>query len=400
MSRKRFSKDGLVFGVGLNVLVLGIVSLLADMSTEMVYPLIPLFLVNVLGATFIDVGLIEGVAESTASILKLVSGFLSDRFGKRKPLVYSGYAIAAIAKPLLALTTVWQQVLAIRFFDRLGKGIRGSARDAIVSESKSLGAGRSFGFQRSLDTLGAVIGPLIAVALFGILSFRGLFLLAFIPGIVAAVLVVFFVKETAVVPRSKQSYKLSFSSFDANFRIFLLGLGLFFIGNSSDAFLFLRAQNLGIPILVVPLLYLLMNVIYAVSAFPFGIVSDRIGRKAVLLMGFAVFFIVYLGFALASSALVVWILFLVYGLYYGLTDGVSKALVSDLAPPHLKATAFGTYYFVVGAVAFPASLIAGTLWQTVGSTFAFLYGALMAVAGVVIIGFFVHSDQPTNQSVT
>jgi len=396
MFGKRFSKDGLTFGVSMNVLVLGIVSLFADISTEMIYPLIPLFLVNALGATFIDVGLIEGVAESAASVLKIVSGYLSDRFGKRKAFVFSGYAIAAIAKPLLAFATVWQQVLAIRFLDRFGKGIRTSARDAIISESKSLGMGRSFGFQRSLDTLGAVIGPLIAVALFGILSFRGLFLLAFIPGIIAAALVVFFVKETAVGPRSKQSYKVSFRSFDANFRVFLLGLGLFFVGNSSDAFLFLRAQNLGVPTLVVPLLYLLMNVIFAVSAFPFGIVSDKIGRKAVLLMGFAIFFIVYLGFAFASSALVVWILFPAYGLYYGLTDGVSKALISDLAPPHLKATAFGTYYFVVGAVAFPASLIAGALWQTVGPTFAFLYGAFMAVAALLVIGLFVRNDRPTS----
>ena len=395
MFGRRFSKNGLVLGVSLNVLVLGIVSLFADMSTEMIYPLIPLFLVNVLGATFIDVGLIEGVAESTASILKIVSGYLSDRFGKRKPLVYSGYAIAAIAKPLLAFATVWQQVLAIRFLDRFGKGVRDSARDAIVSESKSLGAGRSFGFTRSLDTLGAVIGPLIAVALFGILSFRGLFLLAFIPGILATALVVFFVKETAVSSRSNQRYKISFRSFDANFRIFLVGLGLFFVGNSSDAFLFLRAQNLGIPTLLIPVLYLTMNVIYAVSSFPFGIISDRIGRKAVLIAGFGIFFIVYLGFAFAPSALVIWILFPVYGLYYGLTDGVSKALVSDLAPPHLKATAFGTYYFVIGVVALPASLIAGTLWQTVGPTFAFLYGAVMAVIAVLIIGLFVRSDRLT-----
>ena len=396
MFGKRFHKDGLIFGVSMNVLVLGIVSLFADMSTEMVYPLIPLFLVNALGATFIDVGLIEGVAESAASILKIVSGYLSDRFGKRKSLVYAGYAIAAIAKPLLAFTTAWQQVLAIRFLDRFGKGIRSSARDAIISDSKSLGAGRSFGFQRSLDTLGAVIGPLIAVALFGILSYKGLFLLAFIPGILATALVVFFVKETAAGPRSKQLYKVSFRSLDANFRTFLLGLGIFFIGNSSDAFLFLRAQNLGVPTLVVPLLYLFMNVIYAVSAFPFGIVSDRIGRKAVLLMGLVIFFIVYLGFAFASSALVIWVLFPLYGLYYGLTEGVSRALVSDLAPPHLKATAFGTYYFVVGVVAFPASLIAGALWQTVGPTFAFLYGAFMAVAALLVIGFFVRNDRPIN----
>jgi MFS family permease len=393
MFRRRFSKDGLVLGVSLNVLVLGIVSLFADMSTEMIYPLIPLFLVNVLGATFIDVGLIEGVAESTASILKIVSGYLSDRFGKRKPLVYSGYAVAAIAKPLLALATAWQQVLAIRFLDRLGKGIRDSARDAIVSESKSLGVGRSFGFQRSLDTLGAIIGPLIAVALFGILSFRGLFLLAFIPGIIATALVVFFVKETVVGSRSNQRYKVSFRSFDSNFRIFLLGLSLFFIGNSSDAFLFLRAQNLGVPTLLVPVLYLAMNVIYAVSSFPFGIVSDRIGRKTVLIIGFGIFFAVYLGFALASSALIIWFLFPIYGLYYGLTDGVSKALVSDLAPLHLKATAFGTYYFVIGVVALPASLIAGTFWQVVGPAFAFLYGAVMALIAVLIIGLFVRTGR-------
>ncbi len=394
MRARKLSKDGLVLGVGLNVVVLGVVSLFADMSTEMIYPLIPLFLVNVLGATFIDVGLIEGVAESTASILKIASGYLSDRFGKRKPLVYTGYAIAAFAKPFLAFATAWQQVLVIRFADRFGKGVRDSARDAIVSESKSLGVGRSFGFQRSLDTLGAVIGPLIAVALFGILSYRGLFLLAFLPGIIAAFRVVFFVKETAVGRRDSKVYKVSFKSFDTNFRVLLLGLGLFFIGNSSDAFLFLRAQNLGINALLVPVLYLIMNVVYAASSFPFGIISDKIGRKTVLLLGFGLFFVVYLGFAFASSWVWIWILFPVYGLYYGLTDGVSKALISDLSPPHLKATAFGTYYFVIGVVALPASLVAGTLWQTVGPTFAFLYGATMALVAILIIGVLVKGGQP------
>ncbi len=393
MRARKFSKDGLFLGVGLNVVVLGIVSLFADMSTEMIYPLIPLFLVNVLGATFIDVGLIEGVAESTASILKIVSGYLSDRFGKRKPLVYTGYGIAAFAKPLLAVATAWQQVLVIRFVDRFGKGVRDSARDAIVSESKSLGVGRSFGFQRSLDTLGAIIGPLIAVVLFGILSYRGMFLLAFIPGIFAALLVVFFIKETAVAAREGEVYKVSFKSFDSNFRVLLLGLGIFFIGNSSDAFLFLRAQNLGINALLIPVLYLIMNVVYAISSFPFGIISDRIGRKTVLLLGFGIFFAVYVGFAVASSWVWIWILFPAYGLYYGLTDGVTKALISDLAPQYLKATAFGTYYFVIGVVAFPASLIAGTLWQTVGPTFAFLYGAVMAFLAILVISFFVRAEQ-------
>jgi MFS family permease len=399
MLAKRLFRRKFVFGVSTNVVVLGIVSLFADMSTEMIYPLIPLFLVSVLGATFIDVGLIEGVAESTASILKIVSGYVSDKFGKRKPLVYSGYALAAIAKPLLAFATAWQQAFAIRFVDRLGKGVRDSARDAIVSESRGLGVGRSFGFQRSLDTLGAVIGPVIALTLFGMLSFRGLFLLAFIPGALATVLVIFFVKETAGKQGSKELYKISFSVFDRDLRVFLLGLGLFFVGNSSDAFLFLRAQNLGIPTLVVPALYLIMNIIYAISSFPFGIVSDKIGRKAVLLIGFAIFFAVYIGFALASSALVVWILFPLYGLYYGLTDGVSRALVSDLAPAHLKATAFGTYYFVVGVVALPASLIAGAIWQTVGPAYAFFYGAVMASAAALTIGLFVHSDGPLKQRV-
>jgi MFS family permease len=392
MVSKWFSKDALIFGVSFNVLILGIVSLFADMSTEMIYPLVPLFLVNVLGASFIDVGIIEGIAESTASIFKIVSGYISDRFGKRKPLVYSGYGISAIAKPLLALTTAWQQVLGLRFIDRLGKGVRDSARDAIISESGGKGTGRSFGFQRSLDTLGAVIGPLIAASLFIYLSYRGLFLLAFIPGLFATLLVAFFVKDTAVGMQDGRVYQISFRSFDRNFKILLVGLGIFFIGNSSDAFLFLRAQNLGITAVFIPILYLISNLMYALASFPFGILSDKVGRKRVLLLGYSIFFIVYLGFALANSSLLMWMLFPVYGLYYGLTDAVSKALVSDLAPKTLKATAFGTYYTIIGIVALPASLIAGTLWQILGPPYAFFYGAAMSAAAIITIGLFVKKD--------
>jgi len=389
MIRKKFSRDRFIYGVSFNVLILGLVSLFADMSTEMIYPLVPLFLINVLAASFIDVGIIEGIAESTASIFKIISGYISDKFGKRKPLVYSGYGIAAIAKPLLALTTAWQQVLGLRFIDRLGKGVRDSARDAIISESGGKGAGRSFGFQRSFDTLGAIIGPLIAASLFIYLSYRGLFLLAFIPGLFATLLVVFFVKDTVVGTSDAHLYQISFKSFDRNFKILLIGLALFFIGNSSDAFLFLRAQNLGITMLFIPVLYLTSNLIYALTSFPFGILSDKIGRKKVLLLGYGIFSLVYLGFALANSSILMWTLFPVYGLYYGLTDGVSKALVSDLAPTALKATAFGTYYTVIGIVALPASLIAGTLWQAFGPQFTFFYGAIMSIAAIITIGLFV-----------
>jgi len=389
MIGKQFNKDRFILGISFNVLILGVVSLFADMSTEMIYPFVPLFLINVLGASFIDVGTIEGIAESTASIFKVVSGYISDKFGKRKPLVYSGYGISAIAKPLLALATVWQQVLGLRFIDRLGKGVRDSARDAIISDSGGKGAGRSFGFQRSLDSLGAIIGPLIAASLFIYLSYRGLFLLAFIPGLFATLLVVFFVKDTAVGMSDGRVYQISFKSFDKNFKILLIGLGLFFIGNSSDAFLFLRAQNLGITTLFIPILYLLSNLVYALTSFPFGILSDKIGRKKVLLIGYSIFFLVYLGFALAHSSILMWALFPVYGLYYGLTDGVSKALVSDLAPKTLKATAFGTYYTVVGIVALPASLIAGILWEKFGPPYAFFYGAIMSIAAIITIGLFV-----------
>ncbi|HYA61221.1 MAG TPA: MFS transporter [Candidatus Acidoferrum sp.] len=394
MIKKRFNRDRFIYGVSFNVLILGVVSLFADMSTEMIYPLVPLFLINVLGASFIDVGVIEGIAESTASIFKIISGYISDKFGKRKPLVYSGYGIAAIAKPLLALTTAWQQVLGLRFIDRLGKGVRDSARDAIISESGGKGAGRSFGFQRSLDTLGAIIGPLIAASLFIYLSYKGLFLLAFIPGLFATLLVVFFVKDATVGTSEGRLYQISFKSFDRNFKILLIGLALFFIGNSSDAFLFLRAQNLGIITLFIPVLYLTSNLIYALTSFPFGILSDKIGRKKVLLLGYSIFSLVYLGFALANSSILMWTLFPVYGLYYGLTDGVSKALVSDLAPTALKATAFGTYYTVIGIVALPASLIAGTLWQALGPQFAFFYGAIMSVAAILTIGLFVKKIEP------
>ena len=370
------------FGISKNVFVLGLVSFFNDVASEMIYPLVPIFLTSVLSAPATIVGLIEGIAESTASILKAFSGWLSDKLRKRKPFVVLGYSFSAISKILLSLAFSWPFVLMARFIDRFGKGARTSARDVLIAESSENSIrGRSFGFHRALDTLGAVVGPLLALLAIHFLNnkFRLIFFLAFIPAFIAVLLLIFFVKEKKKEANSFSEFHFTWRDLNPAFKIFLLVSFVFALGNSSDAFLILRAQNLGLSVSLVILAYVLFNFTYSIFSTPAGVISDKIGPKKVLLTGFLLFSTVYLFFGLAPSSLFLWFLFPIYGIYMALTDGVGKAYISNLVPQEKAGTAFGIYQTTIGLTTFFASFIAGLLWTYIGVKAPFIFGSLIAI---------------------
>ncbi len=375
-------------GISRNVFILGITSFFTDLSTEVVYPLVPLFLTSVLGAPFFVVGLIEGIAESTASLLKIFSGWISDRMRRRLPLTVIGYSVSGFAKPLLALATVWPVVLVLRFGDRLGKGIRNPPRDALIADSSEpLRRGRVFGFHRAMDTAGASLGAIAALAALAILGerYRIIFLLSAVPAVLGVVSL-FFIRERVHPHRQTLPPRLSLSQLDHRFKIFLLASAIFALGNSSDAFLILRAKNLGLSALGAVMAYVIYNLVYGSLSMPAGSLSDRIGRRLVIAGGFVIFSLVYAGFALAAGALFVWPLFAVYGIYMAMTEGVGKAFAADMAPAGVRGTALGAYQTVTGALTFFSSLIAGILWDTIGPFAPFLFGAAAAIvaAGVLV----------------
>src|SRR3990172_3143980 len=306
------NKDNKFFGFGKNVTIAGLVSFFMDVSSEMIYPLVPLFLANVLGINKSVIGLIEGIAESTASLLKVFSGWFSDRIGNRKWLMVAGYGISTLSRPIIASATGWYHVMGSRFMDRFGKGVRTAPRDAIIAESsESAFLGRAFSFHRSLDTMGAVVGPALAFLFLGIFSnnYRTVFWLSMIPGAVAVLLIIFFIAEKKKVSAAhSERPKLTLKHFDWKFKFFVLIATLFAIGNSSDVFLILRAQQIGIPTIMIPVIYLLFNLIYSLSAIPAGIAADRFGRKRVILLGFILFAILYYGFAIAKDTTAIWAL--------------------------------------------------------------------------------------------
>jgi len=370
-----------LFGFSRNVFFAGLVSFFMDVSSEMIYPLVPMFLASVLGVNKSTIGLIEGIAESTASLLKAFSGWISDRIGKRKGLMLAGYAISTLSRPILVLAGSWQQVLSSRFVDRLGKGIRTAPRDAIIAESsEKSNLARSFSFHRSMDTMGAVIGPAIALILLQRYNnFKVVFFSSMIPGIIAVLIIVAFIKEKQQSPKTTvERPRLTFKHFDGKVRFFILIATLFALGNSSDVFLILRASQLGIPTMVIPVVYLMFNLIYSLSAIPAGIVADKFGKKRLILLGFILFTALYYGFAIARSSTEIWILFALYGLFMGLTEGIQKAFLATIIPPDFKATAFGVYATAIGLVALPASLIGGLLWDRVSPAATFYFGASTA----------------------
>ncbi len=381
-----------VFGLNPNVFFLGIVSLLTDVSSEMIFTLVPLFLRNVLIAPFTIIGLIGGLSESTDAIFRILSGWLSDRLGKRKPLAVLGYSISTIAKPFMYLASTWGSVLAIRFGDRVGKGIRTSPRDALVADSVSAEErGKGFGLHRAMDTTGAVLGLAIAAIIIylvqggelalGLKTYQWLVLVGVVPAVLAVLVLLFFVRERRKHSSSDIGSQVGFKGvggFDIRFKLFLAVMAVFTLGNSSDFFVILRAQNLGSSVIYVVLMLVVFNIAYAVTSLPAGMLSDRLGRRRVITLGWFIYALVYLGFALASEMWQVWLLFACYGIYYGIVEGVARAFVADLVPEEKRGTAYGLYHGVVGLTLLPASLIAGWLWQAYSPAAPFYFGAGLA----------------------
>ena len=382
------------------VKALGVVTLLNDLSSEVAVRTLPLFLANVLGVKAGIIGLIEGLAESTATLLKVVSGVLADRAGKKKALALWGYGLSGFTKPLLFFATGWPLVLVVRVLDRIGKGIRTAPRDALIADvTAAEDRGRAFGFNKAMDKAGAVTGLVLAA---GILYFGGtgqvaltrenyqaLVLLSVVPGIASVFVLARWVRERPASPSVQaSSVRLAWQALDGRFRAYLVLLVIFTLGNSSDAFLMLRAQTLGFQPVEIFLLLAAFNLVITLSSTPAGALSDRLGRRGLIVAGWAIYAVIYLGFAVASSAWHVWALYLGYGLYYGAFQGAASALVADLVPPELRGTAYGLFNGAIGVVALPASLLAGLLWDWYGPPAPFLAGgvlALMAAVGMLAV---------------
>jgi MFS family permease len=365
------------------VIALAAVSFLTDASSEMIYPLLPLFLNTTLGAGALAIGAIEGAAETVAALLKLVSGWWSDRVARRKPLVLLGYGLASVVRPLIGLAQSATQVLGLRLVDRIGKGIRGAPRDALIADAVDPSQrGRAYGFHRAGDHAGAVVGPLAAFALLGWFGFslRTVFLLAAVPAALAVITLVVGVREAPRAVRGPaRPPDLRRAGLGRTFWGYLAVLLVFTLGNSTDAFLLLRAADLGVPAALVPVLWAMLHVVKSASSTPGGTLSDRLGRRPLIVGGWIVFALVYLGFALATEAWHAWALFAAYGVFFGLTEGTEKALVADLVRPEVRGAAFGWYNLAIGIGALPASLLFGAIWEMVGPAAAFLSGAALAV---------------------
>ena len=371
-----------------NIVILGLVSFFTDISSEMLYPLIPLYLTIVLGASPAALGIIEGISESLASLLKIVSGRISDKFSRRRPLTIVGYGLSAVGKVLFIVASTWVGILWARISDRFGKGIRNAPRDALIADSSSTGnVGQSFGFHRSMDTAGAVIGILLAYWLFT--HYTGDYILVFWLSLIPAsigVLLLFMIDESGT-KRIEKVKQLAFSwnGLDSRLRYFIIISFLFNLGNSSNQFLLVRAGNYGFAPSQVILLYLLMNVTYLLISYPAGRLSDRIGRRALLVMGYGIYGLVYLGFAVAGSQTAIVGLFGIYGLYIGMTEGIEKAFLADMAPSDQKASTYGLHALAVGIALLPASMIAGFLWDIFGAPAPFWFGGTMGLAAAVAI---------------
>jgi MFS family permease len=384
-----------------NVWAVSLTSFFMDISSEMVINIIPLFLFNVLGVRTNIIGIIEGVAEATASVLKVFSGWLSDKLRGRKWIAVAGYGISALAKPFFYIAQSWGMVAGVRWADRVGKGVRTAPRDALVADSiKPSQRGLAFGFHRAADTGGAMVGLLIAALVvwlaqstnlqLGENTFRTVVLISLVPAFLAVISLAAIARDVKQ-QQAQAAPKITLKNLGKPFLIFLLIVGLFDLGNSSDAFLVLRAQERGVSVLGILLMLAAFNLIYALVSTPAGALSDRVGRRRVIIGGWLVYGVIYLGFALAQQPWHVWVLYCAYGLYYGLAYGTAKAMVADLVSPELRGTAYGTYNAILGMIDLPASLIAGVLWQGLGRwagfgpSAPFLFGGGMAILAAIAL---------------
>ncbi len=396
-------------GLSKNVFWMGVVSFLNDLSSDMIFPFIPIFLTSILGASLTFVGLVEGIADATASLLKIPSGWISDRMKRRKPFAVFGYSLSAISKPLLALASLPWHVLGVRFLDRVGKGTRESPRDALISFStpRSL-LGRAFGFHRAMDTLGAATGPLLAALILPFINenYRVLFFLSFIASFFAVLVLVLFVREVrldgsdsgtpeTVKPliqdvrpplevKPQPAVSQGWRNLGAPFFLFLMVATIASLGKASEAFLILRAREIGLAIALIPIAYFAYSITAALLGTPLGMVADRVGKRNTFVAGLVVFAISYIGFSLTSSLKAFWFLLILYGLYSALTDGVGRAVVAGLVAPEVRATAFGIYNATTGLALLPASFVFGYFSQQFGSHVAFLYGAGLSLVAVFL----------------
>ena len=374
-------------GLSRSTIIIGLVSLLSDISSEMIYPILPLFLTETLRAPATVVGLIEGIAVGASTAIGGISGWISDRIGRRKPIAFAGYALTAVSRPLIAAAQVWPLVLGARFAERFGKGIRNAPRDALLAESTPEEfRGRAFGFERAMDSFGAVIGPLIALVLVGWASLgaRSIFLISGIPAAVAALLILT-VHERGRNVATTNKLKFSLAGTTREYKRLLLVTGVFGLANSANAFLILRSEQLGLDRKWTILSYTLYNAIASLASMPAGAASDRFGRRNVLILGFGIYAVSYAGFGAASAGWLVWPLFALYGLFPALTDGVGKALAVDTAGTAGRATAIGIYSMVMGLTQIAASYIGGLLWDKVSSQATFYFGAGLSALAMVML---------------
>jgi MFS family permease len=406
-----------ILGVSRTVFVLGIVSFLTDVSSEMLVPVLPQFLRYGIGASASAIGFIEAIAEATASLLRVWAGYLADRIGRPKLLTTLGYGLSALSKPFLIPATSWIHVFAVRFADRFGKGIRSAPRDVMIADaSDPKERGRAFGLHRAMDTAGATMGPLLVLLLVALLIPRGtihslagahrhiytvIFIAAAVPAFLGWLVLLLLVPEKKLPDRKAERPRISLSMFDKRFKLFLLTVAIFAIGNSSDAFLVLRAtskDSIDMGFLAFMWVYVCFNALQAFVSYRSGVVSDRIGRKPLIVGGWLVFAVCYFAVARITTSTGVWIWYLIYGAYYGMTEGVLRAYAVDLAPPKLKGTAVGVYYTVNGLALLPASIVAGQLWDRISPSAPFYYGAAAALLAAILMMVLVRGTKPTREA--
>lgn len=385
-----------------SILVLGLVSFLNDISSEMIYPVVPIFLTLVLGVPATILGLIEGMADATANILMAVSGVFSDKIHRRKVFVELGYGFAALSHLLMSIAFSWPVVLVSRVTNRAGKGIRTAARDAIITESSDKESrGFSFGIHRAMDDFGGVVGPLLAITILALLqnNYRLLFLIAFVPTLLGVILISLFIKETQNDGLGKKKIKFEWLKTNASFKIFLLISVIFALGNSSEAFMILRSQSLGLSVSLTILTYVLFNVTNSLASLPAGMLADKIGSRKVLFVGFIIFALVYGLFGMANSSWLVWLLFPSYGVFLALTDGVAKSYISGLVPHEIVASAFGIYHTLLGVATLLASVMAGFLWTYLSPRAPFYFGSVLALTAALLFYTLTKQNNSKHQKV-